>query len=91
MLKHVRAAIYPLNTTCSGCHWTHPEDAVAFPLALVGVDCHSIEARHLGNRLAQQIGPQFTVYKHHHWRLVQLTVLRVTRRDNKGEKKKGAR
>lgn len=71
-----RSAIYPLDCACSGCHWPHPEDAVAFPLALVRVDCHSIEACHLGDRFAQQISPQFTVYKHHHWRLVQLTVLK---------------
>ncbi len=57
-------------------HWPHPKDAVAFPLALVRVDCHRVEACHLGDRLAQQISPQFTVYKHHHRRLVQLTVLK---------------
>lgn len=87
--KHGGPAIYPLDTTCSGCHWTHPEDAVAFPLALVGVDCHSIETRHLGNRLAQQIGPQFTVYKNHHWRLVQLTVLKSHKEKKKKKKEQG--
>lgn len=61
---------------CSGHHSPHPEDAIAFPLALVRVDCHGTEACHLGDRLTQQISPQFTVDKHHHWRLVQLTVLK---------------
>lgn len=58
--------------------WTHSEDAVAFPLGLIGVDCHSAEARHLGDRLTQQICPQFTVDKHNHWRLVQFIVLEKT-------------
>lgn len=68
--------LFILYCACSGVHQPHPEDAVAFPLALVRVDCHSVEACHLGNCLAQQISPEFTVYKHHHWRLVQLAVLK---------------
>lgn len=64
-----------LTVTCPGCHWTHPYDAVTFPLGLVGVDCHCVEFSHLGNSLTQQISPQFAVYKHHHRRVVQLTVL----------------
>lgn len=71
------ATVYPLQINKnSDCHGPHPEDAVAFPLALVRVDCHSFEVCHLGDRLAQQIGAQFTVNKHDHRRLVQLTVLK---------------
>lgn len=63
----------------SDCHCPHPEDAVAFSLALVRVDCHSFEVCHLGNCLAQQISAQFTVDKDDHRRLVQLTVLKTTK------------
>lgn len=71
------ATVYPLQINKnSDCLCPHPEDAVAFPLALVRVDCHSFEVCHLGDRLAQQIGAQFTVNKHDHRRLVQLTVLK---------------
>lgn len=70
------SSIVKLNKTVAVLSlWTHPEDAVTFPLGLIRVDCHSAEPRHLGDRLAQQICPQFAVHKHDHWRLVQFIVL----------------
>lgn len=69
-------ALFGFSSLCMFSHWSHPEDAVALPLALVGVDCHGSEARHLGDCLAEQISAEFTLYKHYHWRLVQLTILK---------------
>lgn len=78
--KHFRTpnmeALFGFSSLCMFSHWSHPEDAVALPLALVRVDCHGSEARHLGDCLAEQISAEFTLYKHYHWRLVQLTILK---------------
>lgn len=69
-------ALFGFSSLCMFSHWSHPEDAVALPLALVRVDCYGSEARHLGDCLAEQISAEFTLYKHYHWRLVQLTILK---------------